>query len=433
MKITFVKPNMIQGIPGDSMEPRVFGILSALTPPDIQRCLYDERLEAIPFDDPTELVASTCDIYGAKRAYEIASEYRRRGVQVALGGFHPSLCPDEAGGYADSVIIGDAEDTWPDVIQDARDGMLQPIYRSGFSGFENSVADYRIFDGKRYGPVRVAEYNRGCRFACDFCSIRAMYNGKIRRRSLGELLDEIERSRKHHLVFADDNLYADKASLGELLRGLQSLKVRWSCQISSDVVRDPALVAHMAEAGCVSVTIGIESLDAANLDQMHKSWMGLDLRRVIRSFQEHGILVYGTFVLGYDHDTPEAFDRILEFAMNSNLFLANFNPLVPTPGTPLYDRLKAENRLLYDKWWLDPRYRYGDCVFQPRHMTPEQLRDGCFRLRREFNKARRIMARFPGMPWRRMNPYKAGVFIAANYVSRKEIYRKQGKPLGAVQ
>jgi len=430
MKVLFIKPNMFPGVPGDAMEPLVFAILSALTPAGIDRCLYDERIEKIPFDAPADLVALTVDVFTAKRAYQIAGRFRGRGVPVVMGGFHPTLCPEEAGRYADSIVIGDAEDTWPQVIADAEKKTLRRRYVSAFPPFGQHQPDRSIFRGKSYAPVRFVEFNRGCRFSCDFCSIRVMYKGRIRRQTLENVLRDIDNSGRRHLVFTDDNLHADIVSLKDLLRELEKRNIRWSCQISSDIIEHPEIVSLMARSGCVSALIGFESLERKNLQQMRKSWMEADYRRIISTFNDNGIMVYGTFILGYDNDTPDVFQQTLDFALENRLFLANFNPLFPTPGTALYARLQSEGRLLFDRWWLDEGFRWGNCVFQPGRMSPEELTAGCFQLRKEFNSTRNILARFPGLNMRRTNLYKTGLFLAANIVSRRELSRKYGQALG---
>jgi radical SAM superfamily enzyme YgiQ (UPF0313 family) len=430
MKVVFIKPNMISGVPGDAMEPLVFAILSALTPAGIDRCLYDERIEKIPYDAPADLVALTVDVFTAKRSYQIASRYRQRGIPVVMGGFHPTLCPEEAGRYADSIVIGDAEDTWPQVIADAEKKTLLRRYVSAYPPFGQREPDRSIFHGKSYAPVHLVEFNRGCRFSCDFCSIRAMYKGKIRRQALQDVLRDIDKSGRRHLSFTDDNLHADISSLKDLLHELIQRNIRWSCQISSDIVEHLEIVSLMARSGCVSALIGFESLDRNNLKQMRKSWMEADYKRIIHVFNDNGIMVYGTFILGYDYDTPDVFKRTLNFALENRLFLANFNPLFPTPGTPLYSRLQLEGRLLFDRWWMDKDYCWGNCIFQPMRMTPEELTTGCFQVRKKFNSTRNILARFPGLSMSKTNLYKTGLFMAANIISRRELYRKYGQALG---
>ncbi|MEJ2111902.1 MAG: cobalamin-dependent protein [Acidobacteriota bacterium] len=160
MKITFIRPRMMPGIAGDALEPLGFGILAGLTPDEVELKLYDERIEAIDFTEDTDLVAISFDTYSAKRAYKITARYKQRGMQVVVGGYHPTLCTDEALEHTDAVIVGDAEDTWPRVVEDARKGKLQRVYRSQYPPLAKLRVDRSIFAGKRYGPLRLVQFGR---------------------------------------------------------------------------------------------------------------------------------------------------------------------------------------------------------------------------------------------------------------------------------
>jgi radical SAM superfamily enzyme YgiQ (UPF0313 family) len=247
-----------------------------------------------------------------------------------------------------------------------------------------------------------------------------------------EVVAEIAALERRHVFFVDDNLLADTAGAAELFRALIPLKIRWSCQISIDVCREEALLRLMQASGCEVVLIGFESLEPRNLVQMGKRWAlsAGDYAAAIRRLQDHGLMIYGTFVLGYDYDTPEAFAATVEFAVRNKLFLANFNPLMPMPGTALYRRLQEEGRLLYERWWLDPRFRYGQTMFRPRQMTPEQLSEGCLRARESFNTYASMVQR--ALDWRTnaRTPGRLGTFVLGNLVSRREIRAKQGLALG---
>jgi radical SAM superfamily enzyme YgiQ (UPF0313 family) len=184
----------------------------------------------------------------------------------------------------------------------------------------------------------------------------------------------------------------------------------------------------MRDSGCISVVVGFESLSKESLVAMRKGW---NLRyggyeKAIKTFHDHGIMIYGTFVHGYDNDDKDSFKRNLEFAINSRFFLANFNPLTPTPGTSLYERLKREKRLIADPWWLSDQYTYGSAHFIPKQMTAKELTDGCFWARTEFNKFSNIGKRFF---YNAQSFYHMGVYLAANIVSRSEIRKKHGTPL----
>ncbi len=433
MKITLIRPNLCAGRSGDAMEPLGLAILKALTPPEVEVTCFDDRVEEVDFDQPTDLAALTVETGTARRAYQIAAEYRRRGVPVVMGGYHPTRVAEGARQHAGASVIGDAEGAWERVVEDAGRGRLEETYRSLDLGpLIGPPPDRGVYRGKRYAPVSLFQYGRGCKFNCDFCSIRAFYGSALRQRPVADLVAEIEAVGPRHVFFVDDNLFVDGPGTRELFEALVPLGIRWSCQVSIDVTRDPSLVRLMRKSGCLSALIGFESLDERNLTQMKKRWnlKWGDYATAIEVLRDAGILIHGTFILGYDHDSPDAFDVTLDFALRHKLFLANFNPLTPTPGTPLYDRFEAQGRLLYDRWWLDPRYRYGEATFRPRGMSAGELTRGCYRARSAFyaysSIGRRLLGRGGG--WR--SPLSSAVYLLSNLVSRREIHSKQGRPLG---
>ena len=433
MKITFIRPNMSDMRSSDAMEPLVFAILAGLTPPDVETVLFDERLEPIPTHEPTDLVAITVETYNARRSYQIATQFRRRGIPVVMGGYHPTFVPDEALHYADAIVVGDAEQVWPQVVRDARAGRLQRIYRQpADTPLQGLQPDRYIFRGKRYAPAALVQYGRGCRFACEFCSIHAFYGLNLWQRPIREVVAEIEAIESKHIFLVDDNIFVNVSQARALFQALIPLNIRWSCQVSIDVAQNHELMKLMEQSGCTIAVVGFESLNERNLAQMKKRWnlkYG-DYATSVRKFQDHGIMIYGSFVFGYDQDTTDSFDISLDFALRSNFYQGNFNPLTPMPGAKLYDRLRAEGRLIYDRWWLDPDYRYGQAAFHPRNMTADELSQGCFRARRQFNEYRSIFKRALDFRTNCRDPYRLGFHVASNMISRREIARKQGRPLG---
>jgi len=433
MKVTFVHPDIMATFSSDAMEPLVFALLAGQTPPHVETVLYDERVERIDFDEPTDLAAITVQTYTARRAYQIALEYRRRGVPVVMGGYHPTFCPEEALCYADAVVIGDADRIWPQIVRDAEAGQLQPRYRqAGLPPLDGLVVDRSILAGKRYSPVSLVQYGRGCRYACDFCSISAFYGSNLRQRPLDEVVVDIERAGRKHIFLIDDNIFVDVPKAKELFEALIPLGIRWSGQVSIDVVKDRELMRLLERSGCTTAVVGFESLNEENLRQMRKRWnlkYG-DYATSVQILQDHGVMIYGTFVFGYDGDTPDSFDVTLEFAQRSKFWLANFNPLTPMPGAVLDARLRQEARLLYDRWWIDPAYRYGQATFRPRGMTAQQLTDGCYRARKGFNTLGSIARRAFDRRTQMRDVYRLGLHFASNIVSRRMIEQKQGHPLG---
>ncbi len=434
MKITFIRPNMTASRAADAMQPLAFAVLAAHTPPHVELALYDERIEPIDMQHTTDLVAMTVETYTARHAYEISAEFRQRGVPVVMGGYHPTFLPDEALEHADAVVIGDAEGLWPQVVADAEAGTLRRIYQQQQQPalVEGAGFDRRIFAGKRYTGLTPVQYGRGCRFACDFCSIYAFYGRTLRQRSIRDVVAEIEALDSRTILLVDDNIFANEERAAALFRALQPLNVRWCCQVSIDIARSPHLLDLMSRSGCIGALVGFETLDEDNLRQMKKGWnlRHGDYATAIEQFHARGIMLYATFVFGYDHDTPETFDITLDFALRSRFALANFNPLTPTPGAPLYARLQAEGRLLYDRWWLDPHFRYGQATFHPRGMTADELTAGCFWARQQFNRYGAIVQRALNTQANSRSLSRLGIYLAANWISRREIYRKQGRALG---
>jgi radical SAM superfamily enzyme YgiQ (UPF0313 family) len=429
--ITFIRPNLGEGPSADAMTPLVFAILRARTPREIDTTMIDERIEPLRMV-PTDLVAMTVETFTARRAYEIAALYRRAGVPVVMGGHHPSMLPEEALAHADAVVTGDAEGVWEEVIADAAANRLQRLYRSKPGAGGAPVYDRSIYAGKRYTPISLVQVGRGCRFACDFCSIHAFYGTYRDQRDPADIVAELATLPRRRMVFfVDDNLYWRRDKFERLMRALIPLRMRWCCQITIDVARDEALLDLMAQAGCALVLIGFESLDRDNLVQMRKKWNGVagSYEEVIRRFHTRGMMIYGTFVFGYDADTSASFDRAAAFARAQSFCIANFNPLTPMPGTGLYDRLKGEGRLIRAHWWIDPDYRYGDAIFIPQGMSVRELNEGPMRARRAFYGWGSIAVRalYGATRWRQ--PYKIGTMLLANVVSRLEIRRKQGRSL----
>lgn len=434
MRIAFIAPAMGGRRARDAMQPLVFSLLAARTPGDHALELWDERLAPIPRGRPVDLAAITVETYTARRAYQIAFRLRRQGVRVVMGGHHPTVLPEEALDHCDAVVMGDGEAVWPQLLEDAARGRLQPRYAGGsahaMAGLESAPG---LFAGQRYAPFHLIQFGRGCRMSCDFCSIRAFYGDSLRWRPIPEVIAELQAMPRRRVIFVDDNLFVEPEAFEALLHALIPLKLSWSCQISLDAARHPRLLALMRQSGCTAALLGIESLHRDNLALMNKNWAwrtGEGAPESLRCFREAGIMIFGTFVFGYDHDTPDSFDAAAEFAIEQKFFLAHFNPLTPMPGTPLYHRLAGEGRLLRPRWWLDPDYRYGQAVFRPLGMTPEELASGCYRARTRFNTLGSIARRLLDGQSNAASWPRAGLHLLANLVSRREVHAKQGRPLG---
>jgi radical SAM superfamily enzyme YgiQ (UPF0313 family) len=416
------------------MEPLAPAVVAALTPPDVEVRFWDDRLEAIPYDEPTDLVALSVETYTAFRAYQIATEYRKRGVPVVMGGFHATLRTDEVARYADAVVVGEAEDLWPRVVDDFRHGRLEPIYRQpSRPSLRGTRCDRRIFRGKRYLPVTLIEAGRGCHFRCDFCAIQSYFHSTQVRRPVDAIVEEIRaaRSRTNFFFFVDDNITSNLAEAKELYRALIPLKIRWVSQASINAAHDEEFLDLVARSGCQGLLVGFESLEEATLRRMNKSFntMRGGYEVALANLRRFGIRLYATFVFGYDEDRTQTFTDTLAFARRHAFYIAAFNHLTPFPGTPLYARMEQAGQLRYDAWWLDARYRYNDVPFHPRGMTAEELHHRCLEIREAYYSLPSILRRFAD-PVNRRGALMSRNFPLINLMLRKEVRQRDCMPLG---
>lgn len=434
MKITLIKPAMFKRKSKDNMQPLAFAILSALTPVHINRVFYDERIEKIPFDEKTDLVALSVDTFSAKRAYQIAEIYRKKGVAVVMGGFHPSIETEEALEYADAVVVGDAEDAWPEFLNDWQTGQLKKIYKAEkFNQRLKTKYDRSIFHNKKYLPLNLVQLGRGCRYNCEFCSVNSFYQGKQKVREVNEVLKEISSLDNKRIVIVDDNVYHDKENFRNFLKGMCKLNKQWFCQISLDITYDEEMMELLKRSGCVLALVGIESIDRQNLRQMHKTGnlSILDLSSAILKFRKYGIMICGAFIFGYDYDTVESFAATVKFAQENKFAAANFNSLYLMPGTKIYERIKQEKRLLFNKWWLDNNYYYGKAMFEPKQINEQEFEQACFQAKKDFNSIKSIIKRGFEFNCNVKSINNLYLYLLINFINRSENLNKQGRILAS--
>lgn len=433
MEVTFIKVNMMYGKGKDALKPLLFSIIKGLTPKDIKINFIDERIEDIPQKIDSDIIALSVENFSAKRAYEIAKKYKTAKNKIVMGGIHPTTLPNEALEHADTVLIGDSEDTWSKYLEDVKKGAEKKIYISENKN-ELSKIDYNsdCYKGKKYLKLGMVQTSRGCKFNCDFCSIKNLYKNGVRRKDVDKIIEEIKEIKEKLIFFIDDNIFYNEETAKELFEKLKPLNKKWACQISIDIAFNDELLTKMKEAGCFLILIGFESLNKNNLKQMNKT-ANLQIAKyeeAINNIYKHNLMIYAMFVLGYDYDTKESIEQTYEFALKHNFAVSNFNPLMVLPGTSLYKRIEEENRLIYKKWWLEDNYKYGDTMYIPKNMKPEELAEGCKNVRYKFNTYTNIFKRLVRNKVNHASLFNIITFLMLNIISRKEIHRKQGKTLG---
>jgi len=402
--------------------------IAAYTPETWDVDLVDEAVEDIDFDHPCDMVGLSIMTCYAPRAYEIAAEFRKRGKTVIMGGVHPTYCPDEALQHADAIVCGEAEDLWPQLVADYEAGMMQRMYKmTSFPSLERYKSPrVELLSPDAYMTRQCSFTTRGCHFDCEFCSV-SPFNGKTtRRRPVQEVVTElqnvqrwirselVERMRDEPLwkafltalrirvgiedgsivAFVDDLHNSNRAYCRELWTALKPLKIKWGCQSTLFLGDDEEMVKLAAESGCVSVFVGMESLDEDCLDETNKSFNRVHkFSQEIKMFHDHGIMVNPGIVFGFDNDDESVFERAVDFLTRNQVELAYFNILTPLPGTALFDRYNNAGRI-FDRDWS--KYDGKHVVFQPSRMTPEQLQDGFYWANHQFYSLPSIWRRLSG-------------------------------------
>jgi radical SAM superfamily enzyme YgiQ (UPF0313 family) len=352
----------------------------AATTPDHWRVDYwDENLldGRPPFCPLPEVVGITVHLTFAQRAFELANWYRKRGSKVVFGGLHVLSCPEECAPHADALALGDGIQLWPQILRDVEAGHLRSRY---CANYENDYCDDpppRRSIPSRHSFLTTTSLiaTRGCHNRCGFCylatdGLRMPY----RMRDPNQVAAEFVADKQPYAVFIDNNLGSRKDYLHALCCALRPLNKIWSAAVSIDVADDPKLIRIMALAGCAGVFVGFESLTDENLAAAHKKTPKTsDYARRVGMFHDFGIQVNGSFVLGFDHDRKDVFARTAEWVEENRLECATFHILTPYPATPLFRQMESENRLLHRDWTL---YDTSHAVFQPKHMTPDELEHG---------------------------------------------------------
>ena len=372
--------------------------LAAFVPKQWEVTHIDEAITPVDVTRQVDLVAITFHTPSAPHVYELAAQFRKRGIPVALGGPHVTLVPDEAQAQADVIFVGEAELTWPRFLNDFETGQYAPRYVSESPPAldDAPMACKELYHRHDYTAGRLFA-TRGCAYGCDFCALAVMYQRKVRKRPVASVAEEYASFPGKVIIFWDDNLANDREYAKELFRAITPHRKWWSSQASIQAGEDEEFLELAARSGCKQLFIGLESISQASMNEVHKGFNRVEnYARIIERIHAYGIAVQAGIVFGFDSDTETIFDETLDFLESAGVQNVTFNMLTPYPGTPLYRRLEAEGRILTRDW---SKYNSReDVVFQPRHMEPDTLLEGYRSANRRFYSAGSITRRLSHSP-----------------------------------
>jgi len=420
-----------------AIPPLNLAMIARYTPENYDVRIVDEAVEELDFDTPADLVGITCMTPLAPRAYEIAKKFRDRGVPVVMGGIHVSYMPDEAGRYADAVVVGEGENIWPQVLEDFENGKLQRVYRvCGLPEIDDLPAPRRdLLRGKYF--VETVQTGRGCPINCNFCSVTAFNGPRYRLRNLDSVIDEINAIKSKRIFIVDDNIvgagrkYIRRAK--ELFDRLQGSGKEWGAQTCLNIVEHDDLMASARKSGCRALLIGFESIDAVALNEMHKP---VNLRPSTRNFREaikkihdHGIAIVGCFIFGTDTQDRDVFRRTVDFALQCEIDAIQMTLETPLPGTAFYRQMVAEDRLLLTNYPNDwKHYNIVEPVFRMKNFTPGEAYEGLLKAYEEVSSFRSSLVRGLRTFRNTRSLFSTGLAFSWNYQAYRTI-RDTATPL----
>jgi len=355
--------------------------------------LVDEYNQRIPFERRFDVVAITVNTPNAPHCYRMAAQFRAGGARVVMGGPHATLCPDEAARHCDHLVVGEAEGTWPQFLDEFYRGCARPRYASNRApSLQGLPISRRDLIRHRHFTRGAVFATRGCPYHCSYCNLKQIYHGGFRTRPVSEVMADIESMGNRYFVFWDDNFFGDPEYAIQLMTALKRLRRRWAAQVSIDRCADDRLLQLAREAGCVYLFIGLESFSEAGLASVNKGFNQVSrYAETIRQIHQHGICVQAGVIFGFDTDGEDVFRHTLEACESVGIDGVTVSVLTPLPGTRLYDEMQREGRLTSADWgWYDGKTRVA---FQPKQMSAEDLFAGYMWFRRKFYSFRSLFKR----------------------------------------
>lgn len=397
-------------------------LLAALTPEEYEVELCYETIEEVPFDTDAELIGISSMGHAVMRTIDIAKRFKELGKTVILGGYMVSLMPEEAKKYGDSVMIGDAEETWTEMLADYEKGELKPFYKKKLTKLTTPLPRYELLLKKRIGNFLPVQAGRGCPKTCSFCSVYCLYRGQYLKREIPEVIRDIKRVRElgfKQFLLLDDNIFSDREYAIELCGEISKLKMKWMTQCSIDISKDEELLDIIAKSGCYVLSFGLESISKESLLSMNKAWADpLKYAEQMRIIRKHGIDISTEMVVGADGDTLDSIRETAKFISDNRVAVPRFYILTPIPGTQYFDEMREEDRI-----YNHDIYSYNSCeaVHVPKNMTPEELTEAYWELYNNVYTVRSILKRtvFTGNFLRR--PFRSLFYFGVNMFYRSQI------------
>lgn len=408
--------------------------IAGLTPPHWETLFADDNHGEVNFDTPADLIAISVNTMSALRAYALADTFRARGYTVVMGGWHVTFCPDEAADHADAVVVGEADDTWLSLLEDFEQGRLKRRYTSRNDTDLGNYPRVRrdLLDGRSYFTKNLVQATRGCPYRCSFCSVSTI-NPKYRRRPIPDVVAEIAGLTGPLLFFIDDNLFIHRKYTRDLFRALIPLKKKWIGEASINMADDPELLDLAVASGMIGLLVGFESVIPDSIHEMnkHRTNAADRYKAQIHALQRRGVGVLAMFTFGFDHDTPDVFEKTLAFCEEADIFGASFGILTPFPGTPTHQKLVAQGRLLTRDWRL---YDLQHLVFDLPGWTPGDLEaklretEGRYYGWRAFLRRTWRLLKYP----RLLRPWNALLYVIVTYQYMANLRRhRKGLPVNS--